>query len=200
MTAILPSLRSPITVLTGVYPPQQDSRLLINTLERTTLVVGRTVADLCCGTGVLAITAARLGAASVTAWDISPVAVECARGNADSAGLSVDVRNGSLAQARRHGPYDVVVSNPPYVPTPDGIDWSFVPATAGPEWAWNAGEDGRQILDPLCAGASELLNEGGTMLIVQSEFAGIEESITSLETTGLSAAVVARQRIPLGQY
>lgn len=54
----------------GVHVPQEDSRLLVETLVQTTTVVGRSVLDLCTGTGVLAIAAARMGATSVTAWDI----------------------------------------------------------------------------------------------------------------------------------
>jgi hypothetical protein len=41
VTTILTNLREPVVVRKGVYVPQQDSQLLINTLERTTAVAGR---------------------------------------------------------------------------------------------------------------------------------------------------------------
>ena len=104
----------------GVYPPQHDSQLLIDTLEKTELAQGRRVLDLCTGSGVVAIAAAELGAASVTAFDICPRAVRCSRGNAVHAGVDIDVREGSWSGALDYAPFDVIVSNPPYVPTPPG--------------------------------------------------------------------------------
>jgi release factor glutamine methyltransferase len=182
----------------GVYPPQHDSRLLIDTLERTQLVHGRRVLDLCTGSGVVAIAAAALGAASVTAFDICPRAVRCSRGNAILAGVNVDVREGSWLGALDCAPFEVIVSNPPYVPTPPVPDPTVIPLTAGPAWAWNAGIDGRMVLDPLCKSASTLLADGGSMLLVQSTFAGAEKSVNCLRSSGLSAEVIASQWVPFG--
>ena len=50
--------------------------------------------DLCTGSGVLAVTAAQLGALSVTAFDICPRAVQCSRENAESVGVQVNVQVG----------------------------------------------------------------------------------------------------------
>ena len=66
----------------SVYPPQHDSQLLIDSLEKTELTPGRRVLDFCTGSGVIAIAAAELGAASVIALDICPRAVRCSQGNA----------------------------------------------------------------------------------------------------------------------
>ncbi|CAN5510846.1 class I SAM-dependent methyltransferase [soil metagenome] len=197
MTATLPELHRPIHAAPDVYRPQEDSRLLIDTLERTTVVVGRRVADLCAGSGIVGIAAAELGAEAVTAWDISEDAVRCARRNAREAGVDVDVRLGTFSDALADGPYDVVVSNPPYVPTPADIDRG-VPAGADPARSWDGGEDGRLIIDPLCALAPALLTDGGTMLLVQSEFAGVEQTVGALRDVGLTAEVVAWQLIPFG--
>jgi release factor glutamine methyltransferase len=182
----------------GVYPPQHDSALLIDTLERARLAQGRRVLDLCTGSGVIAIAAAALGAASVTAFDICPRAVRCSRGNAVHAGVDVDVREGSWLGALACAPFEVIVSNPPYVPTPPVPDPTVIPLTAGPAWAWNAGIDGRMVLDPLCKSASRLLTDGGSMLLVQSTLAGVEKSVNCLRSTGLDAEVVASQWVPLG--
>jgi release factor glutamine methyltransferase len=73
-----------------------------------------------------------------------------------------------------------------------------IPLTAGPAWAWNAGLDGRMVLDPLCGSASGLLAAGGSMLLVQSALSGVEKSVNSLRSTGLDAEVVASQRVPFG--
>ena len=135
--------------------------------------------DLCTGSGVVAIAAAGLGARKVTAFDICPHAIEYTTGNAEQAGVDVDARVGMWVDAFVAGPYDVVVSNPPYVPTGPDADLENIPVDVGPATAWDAGVDGRVVLDPLCDNAPELLAEGGTMLIVQSEFAGAEQSLTA---------------------
>jgi release factor glutamine methyltransferase len=184
----------------GVYPPQHDSLLLIDTLERAELAQGRRVLDLCTGSGVVAIAAAALGAASVTAFDICPRAARCSRDNAIRAGVGVDVdvREGSWLGAMDLAPFEVVVANPPYVPTPPVPDHRVIPLAAGPPWAWDAGIDGRIVLDPLCRSASSLLADGGSMLLVQSALSGIEKSINTLRSTGLDAEVIASQWVPFG--
>ena len=181
-----------------VYQPQHDSRLLADALTSTGLARGSRVADLCTGSGVLAITAARLGASSVTAFDLSPLAVDATQRNAAAAGVQIDVRLESFASAVGHGPFDVVTCNPPYVPAPEGDSESPVPPHAGPPLSYDAGVDGRLVLDPLCEAAPGLLGDCGTMLVVHSELAGVDASLTSLRSAGLKAAVIARQWIPFG--
>jgi len=181
-----------------VYQPQHDSRLLVAAMERTALIPGRRVLDLCTGSGFVAIAAARLGCAGVTAFDICPQAVRCSRGNAASAGVAVDVRQGPWTRALALAPFDVVVSNPPYVPTPRETRLEAIPAVTGPPWAWNGGADGRAILDPLCQAAPALLCDGGSMLMVQSAFADARRSLHILRSAGMEAAIVATQRIPFG--
>jgi release factor glutamine methyltransferase len=178
-----------------VYQPQDDSRLLVEAVQRSGLVPGRRVLDLCTGSGFVAIAAAEMGCASVTAFDICPRAVRCSRGNAAVAGVEIDVHKGSWMRALACAPFDVVVSNPPYVPTPpDGDD----DAITGPSWAWNAGPDGRLVLDPLCESASKLLCDGGSLLLVQSALAGVRRSLDSLRSSGLDADVIISQRFPFG--
>lgn len=182
----------------GVYPPQEDSMLLIETLDRAELAVGRRVLDLCTGSGVVAIAAAGMGATSVTAFDICPHAVRASRGNAAYAGVHVEVREGSWRGALDCAPFDVIVSNPPYVPTPLSGDTAWIPPSAGPARAWNAGLDGRAVLDPLCTSAADLLADGGSLLMVHSALAGVERSLDMLRVHGLDANVVASQCIPFG--
>ena len=197
MTSTLPA--SDATEVAGrVYQPQHDSHLLVDTMRWTGLIRHRRVLDLCTGSGFVAISAAEMGCASVTAFDICPHAVSCSLDNAAGAGVEVDVRHGSWIDALDGGPFDVVVSNPPYVPTPPVDDTERIPATAGPSWAWNAGIDGRQTLDPLCESASKLLCNGGSLLLVHSALAGVQQSIDQLRATGLDADVIASQLIPFG--
>ena len=181
-----------------VYVPQEDSQFLIDVMEKTGLARGNRVADLCTGTGIAAIAACEQGASQVTAFDICPRAVHCARTASAAAGLDVSVHLGSWARAVEFGPYDLVVCNPPYVPHDPSIDATQLPSDIGPARAWDAGNDGRLVLDPLCATAPQLLASGGTLLLVQSEFAGPRETFVALASAGLDAEVVAYQWIPFG--
>lgn len=182
----------------NVYRPQEDSRLLAQTMAATGLVPNHRVADLCTGSGVLAVEAARLGAASVSAFDLSRDAVACTLANAAAAGVTVDAHRESFESASRHGPFDLVVCNPPYVPCPSDPLIAPVPMHIGPALAYDAGTDGRLVLDPLCAAAPDLLGDEGTLLLLQSELCGIDASLRLLRATGLKASVIARQWIPFG--
>lgn len=94
-----------------------------------------------------------------------------------------------------------VVCNPPYVPTvsvPTASDTDDLPDHLGPAWAWDAGPDGRMVLDPVCAAAPELLARDGTLLIVQSELADSRKTLLQLRSGGLRADIVAAETIPFG--
>lgn len=191
----LPAARIPVSTSLKVYPAQQDSRLLISAMVRSGLPAGRRVADLCTGSGVVAIAAAEAGAESVVAVDVSERAVNLAKMNASSRGFALQTMVGSWHDLLGHERFDLVTCNPPYVPD----DGKTQPAwDAGPSVAYNAGTNGRRVLDPLCTAAPRLLNPDGSMLIVQSELADIRWSIKLLEFSGLRAKVVAQRTIPFG--
>lgn len=181
-----------------VYQPQSDSHLLVSAMRQAGLMPGRRVLDLCTGSGFVAIAAAQMHCASVTAFDICPHAVSNSRGNAVDAGVNIDVRHGTWVKALDCPPFDVVVCNPPYVPTPPVGDIDAAAPVAGPAWAWDAGVDGRRILDPLCSIAPMLLCNGGSLLLVHSALAGAQQSLDTLRTAGMGADIVARQTIPFG--
>lgn len=135
----------------------------------------------------------------MTAFDLCPRAVRCARANALAAGVDVDVRLGHWARVAEFGSFDLITSNPPYVPAPaPGELETEHPADGGPPLAVDAGVDGRLVLDPLCAHAPRLLAKGGTLLVVQSEFADVDQTVATLRAAGLRTDVVAQQHIPFG--
>lgn len=167
-------------------------------MHESSLIPGRRVLDLCTGSGFVAIAAAKMGGADVTAFDICSHAVGSSRGNAAASGVTVDIRKGTWSDALDCAPFDVVVSNPPYVPTPPHGDTEPIIPSAGPSWAWNAGPDGRMVLDPLCEAAPKLLCDGGSLLLVHSALAGVQQSLDSLKWAGMDAKVVASKWIPFG--
>lgn len=84
-----------------------STRLCLGYLERT-LTGGERLLDYGCGSGILAIAAAKLGAARVEGTDIDPQAVAVARENAARNFVSL---NACLPDALGPGTYDVVVAN-----------------------------------------------------------------------------------------
>jgi release factor glutamine methyltransferase len=198
VTSAYTDVCDPVVAAEGVYAPQEDSRFLVDVMEKTGLARGHRVADLCTGSGVVAIAACDQGASEVTAFDICPRAVRLTRMNAASAGVDLTVHVGSWARAVEFGPFDLIVCNPPYVPHDPDADFAALPPSVGPAHAWDAGHDGRLVLDPLCAAVSDSLAPGGTLLLVQSEFAVPRKTLAALASTGLDAEVIAYQWIPFG--
>lgn len=182
-----------IAALPGVFRPRSDSWLLADVLREQTLPPRAAVLDLCTGSGLLAVAAALRGARDVTAVDVSRRAVLTARLNARRNGVRVHAVRGDLFAAVGDHRFDAIVSNPPYVPAAD----DEVP-TRGQRRAWDAGRDGRILIDRICARAPEHLRPGGFVLMVHSDLPGIDETLCRLADGGLDAEVVARRRGPLG--
>ncbi|MEV0981387.1 HemK2/MTQ2 family protein methyltransferase [Streptomyces sp. NPDC049915] len=179
-------------VLPGVYAPQDDTRLLAGALCDEPLPRGAAVLDVGTGSGALALEAARLGM-RVTAVDVSRRAVWSARLNAWRSGLRLRIRRGNLFEPVRGQSFDLIVANPPYVPAPEG------PRTPrGAARAWDAGGDGRLLLDRICREAPGLLRPGGILLIVHSALSDPEQTLTCLRAAGLKASVTRRHRIGFG--
>ncbi len=89
---------------TGAHPTTQLCVGLLSGLERGSLL------DVGCGSGVLAIAAARLGFAPVTAIDVDPVAVEVTIENAVANGVALDVRVADALQGAMPS-VDVALAN-----------------------------------------------------------------------------------------
>ena len=177
----------------GVFKPISDSRFLADVLREQTLAPNATVLDLCTGSGILAITAALRGARAVTAVDVSRRAVLAVRLNARLNRVKVRAVRGDLFAAVGDERFDAIVSNPPYVPGEDDA-----PPTRGPQRAWEAGRDGRLVLDRIVAQAGDHLRPGGFVLLTHSSVLGTERTVADLGRAGLQAECVARRRGPLG--
>ncbi|WP_327318662.1 HemK2/MTQ2 family protein methyltransferase [Streptomyces sp. NBC_01235] len=176
----------------GVYPPQADTRLLERAMRRERITGETDVLDLGTGSGLLAVEAARLGG-RVTAVDISWRAIAATWLNALLNGQSLHVRHGDLATAVPGRRFDLVTANPPYVPAPSATP------PRGLARAWDAGRDGRLLIDRICDTAPTVLRPTGTLLIVHSHLCGVGATLTRLEQAGLRAAVVERTRLPFGR-
>ncbi|MGW6746728.1 methyltransferase, partial [Streptomyces sp. NPDC055025] len=149
--------------------------------------------DVCTGGGALAVLAARMGA-RVSATDISRRAVMTTRLNALRAGQRVRVRRGDLSTPWGGRTFDVVVSNPPYVPAP-----RTRPPPRGPARSWDAGRDGRHVVDRICAHAPSLLRPHGILLMVHSGLCGADTTLRQLAAAGLTCSVTDRTYVPFGR-
>lgn len=176
----------------GVYAPQDDTALLVEAMHAAAIPAGARVLDIGTGTGALAIAAIRAGAAEVTGVDVSRRAVWTARVNAALRRMPLRVRLGNALDVVADEQFDLVLSNPPYVPASNPC------AATGPARAWDAGLDGRQLLDPLCARMFDLLTPGGVLLMVHSALCGVDSTLRQLRDCGLKASVVQRRRVPFG--
>ncbi len=111
-----------LEVRPGVFVPRPETEVVAGVaLERITSVRTPTVVDLGTGSGAIALALKdERPDARVWATDLSPDAVELARANATRLRLDVDVRVGDLFDGlpdELRGALDLVVANPPYVPT-----------------------------------------------------------------------------------
>jgi release factor glutamine methyltransferase len=178
--------------LPGVFRPRPDSWMLARALRAERLGPGSRVLDVCTGSGVLAVTAALEGA-QATAIDVSRRAVLCAALNARLNGVRVRALRGDLLAPVRGERFDAIVSNPPYLPGEDEA-----PPTHGPGRAWDAGLDGRAVLDRLCAEAPAYLDAGGVLLLVHSSLCDIDATLSALNANGMRTDITARHRGALG--
>jgi release factor glutamine methyltransferase len=182
-----------LVTLPGVFRPISDTWLLADALDREPLRPGARVLDLCSGSGALAIRAALGGPRVVTAVDVSRRAVLTIRANAALNGVRVRALRGDLFSAVVGERFDAIVSNPPYVPAPT----ADVPAR-GCARAWDAGRDGRAVLDRICDRARAYLRPGGMLLLVHSSLLGVERTVEALRAHGLTVDVPVSERGPLG--
>lgn len=181
----------------GVFIPRPETEMVVQAaLDRVAEVEEPRVLDLCCGSGTIAISiACELSDAQVTAIDMSPDAVALATRNAEASGVIDRVRilEGNLFGALDadadgtpddgDGFFDLVVSNPPYIPTAklvampgEIVDWE-------PMRALDGGEDGLDVFREIVAGIAGFLRRGGWFVCELDEDM-VDEAVRQLGEDG----------------
>jgi release factor glutamine methyltransferase len=167
-----------VKVRPGVLIPRPETEVLVDSglpaIDAAILLRGEALAiDLCTGSGCIALAIAQeRPAAHVLATDLSPVAVEVAAENAARLGLEerVDVREGDLfapLPPESRGLADLLISNPPYIPSADVPDLPAEVAGFEPHLALDGGADGLDVYRRILSEAREWLRPGTGTLAVE---------------------------------
>jgi release factor glutamine methyltransferase len=171
-----------VAVGPGVFVPRPETELLLEwVLARLAGRENPVVADLCAGSGALALAlaAARPDAVGY-AVERDRDALSWARRNVDAAGRRITLVAGDVAEpgllAECDGRLDAVTCNPPYVPA--GTRVAPEVARHDPEQAVFAGPDGLDVIRPVVGLAARLLRPGGVVAVEHDETQG--ESVPAL--------------------
>jgi len=177
-----------IAVDPGVFVPRRRTEFLA-TRAIDLASPGAVVVDLCCGTGAVgAAIAAAVPGIRLSAADVEPAAVRCARRN-----LTGPVYEGDLyaaLPASLRGRVDVLVANAPYVPS-DAVD--LMPPEARlhePLVALDGGPDGLAVLRRVVADAPSWLAQGGHLLF-ETSARQAEAAVEAVHAAGLTPSTAS---------
>lgn len=168
------------------------------------------VVDLCTGSGCIACSiASEYPAAHVVALDIAPEALALASKNVEVLGLGnrVEVLESDLLDAldpSKKGSFDLIVSNPPYVPTKVCDSLPREVSEWDPRLALDGGEDGLDLFRRFLPDALSYLKPGGVLAVELFEghleqarngacAAGFDQARIALDLTGRPRVLIARK-------
>ena len=176
-------------VAEGVLIPRPETEELVYRIAETTKR-GARILDIGTGSGAIAIALAKfVKDAEVVAVDISPEALKIAEHNAERLGVKVEfVEADALGDLGALGTFDVIVSNPPYIPQSDIVDMrknvvDFEPHTA----LFVPDDDILKFYRATAENAQTMLREGGSLWFEIYEKAG-DELCTMLRAKGFVQA------------
>ncbi|MGB8853131.1 MAG: peptide chain release factor N(5)-glutamine methyltransferase [Pirellulales bacterium] len=161
----------PFVVNKAVLVPRPETEgLVVRVLDLCKAAAAPRIIDVGTGSGAIAITLAkRLPQATIVATDISPEALAVGRENAARHGVAERVGFVACdllgAAAEAAGPWDVIVSNPPYVREDEFDSLPRDVRLHEPRSALVAGPTGVEVVTRLAAAAAESLVPGGWLVI-----------------------------------
>lgn len=160
------------------------------------------IADAGCGSGILAITLQLETGAQAWATDISPAALRVAHENASRLGADVRLVACDLLSALPAASFDLVVSNPPYVPDGDRAGLQREVRDFEPHVALFAGPTGYELYERLVEDARRVLRPGGGIAmelgfgtwqrVLEMLACGWEEARTLPDLAGIPRVATAR--------
>ena len=144
------------------------------------------VLDLCTGSGAIGLSVKTLiPSANVTLTDVSRDALEVARKNAHDLNVDAEFRHGDLFKAVGKDRFDLIASNPPYIPHGDlaGLQREV---RREPMLALDGGSDGLELYRRIAADAGAHLKPGGFIFLEVG--IGEAEPVLSLITENIVCA------------
>ncbi len=153
----------------GILIPRPETEHLCRLITKHVAIgsANRKVLDIGTGSGCIAITLALdIPNSQVTAWDISPIALRVAKGNAEQLGANVNViENDMLQQTYQVAPqWDLIVSNPPYICDSEAEEMDANVLDYEPEIAlFVPDDDPLQFYVPIMNYAQSALHPGGEL-------------------------------------
>ena len=146
-------------VTEDVLIPRQDTEILVE--EALKASAGKEVLDLCTGSGCIIVSLSKLGRIkSGTGVDISPKALSVARENARRLEADVTFIESNM-YSQLTGKYDIIISNPPYIPTKDIGGLMEEVKDHEPVLALDGSEDGLYFYRVIINGISRFLKPEG---------------------------------------
>ena len=168
-----------------VLIPRPETELLVEeAVKRLSKVADPLIIDIGTGCGNIAISLAKKLNTRVWATDVSQDALEVAKKNADRLGVQNQITflHGDLfvplAGLGIEGRIDLVISNPPYVPTKEWARLSPEVRLFEPRIALDGGEDGLLFYRRIVANAVPFLKEGGYLILELGD--RLAEAVASL--------------------
>ena len=201
----------PMEVSRDVLIPRIDTEVLAELAIKYLRGTGRLdarVLDLCSGTGCIGCAiAAELPRVRVVLADVSPEAMEISRRNVSRNGL--DGRISFLpADVMKlpplmTGSFDLVVSNPPYIPTMEILTLDPSVRDYEPVWALDGGEDGLDFYRAILKNWASVIRQGGELMFEVGEdqaervkdlmrMAGLREARSFPDTQNIQRVVAAK--------
>ncbi len=146
--------------------------------------------------------------AKVTACDVSEAACNIASDNAAALGLDIRLRTGDMLDPAfpqvMSGPFDLIISNPPYIPDAEADTLSATVRDYDPGLALFSGDDALRFYRALAQHAPEMLKPGGKLIVeTHADFAeGVADIFTAagLDSVDIQTDVSGRPRIAAGTW
>lgn len=146
-----------------VLIPRQDTETLVETVLEREKDPAISILDLCTGSGCIAVSLKKLGGYSqVAASDLSDKAIGLAMRNASINDTEIRLIKSDLFKDI-DGRFDVIVSNPPYIPAEEIETLSPEVRDHDPRMALDGGEDGLDIYRRIVSECGDVLNAGGRL-------------------------------------
>ena len=160
----------PFTVSPAVLVPRPETEgLVVRTIDLCKPLAAPRIIDVGTGSGAIVVTLAKhLPKARLAATDVSTAALEVARDNAVRHGVADRIEFlecDLLADPQAAGPWDVIVSNPPYVRDDEFESLPRDVRLHEPKGALVAGPTGVEVVTRLAATAAERLAPGGWLIV-----------------------------------